>query len=132
MSATFSGNASSVKLIKHKPTTNSIYKLDSHTKYYIAVSTDDNFMYSNSPLGWLKCNFQALEDLLPQNKQRGSNHVGKEIMLSVGGRRKTSTKVEIISVERATDQDFDILLLYQQDEVFVENSCVWLATCLVI
>ena len=37
----------------------------------------------------------------------------KEAMLNVGGRRKTHTKVEIISAEKATDQDLNIPLFYQ-------------------
>ena len=131
--ATLSGNAGSVRLMKHKPTSSILYELDSHTKYSIAVNTYDNFVYSKNPhLGWLKCNFQALEDLPPQKKQAASNSMGKESMLNLGGRRKTSTKVEIISVEKATYQDLNTPVLYQQDEIYIENSCVWLVTCLVI
>ena len=50
----------------------------------------------------------------------------------MGGRRKFTFKVEIISVAKGTDHNLTIPLLYQQDENSVENSCVWLATCLVI
>ena len=41
-------------------------------------------------------------------------------------------KVKIISAAKETDHDVNIPLSYQQDENSVENSCVWLATCLVI
>ena len=132
-SVILSGNAGSVRLMKHKTTTSILYDFDSHTNYSIAVNTYDNLMYSKNPhFGWLKYNFHVLEDLPPQKKQAARDNVGKEVMLNVGGRRKTCTKVEIISAEKATDQNLNIPLSYQQDEVSVENSCVWLATYLVI
>ena len=128
----FTGNATSVRLMKNNPSTSLLYELDSHTKYSIAVNIEDNLMYLNNPhFGWLKCNFQVLEDLPSQKKQSARDNVGKEVMLIVGGRKKTF-KVEIISATKETDHVLTITLSYQQDENSVENSCVWLATCLVI
>ena len=37
-----------------------------------------------------------------------------------------------MSAEKVTDQDLNIPLACHQDEISVENSCVWLATCMVI
>ena len=49
-----SGNTGSIRLMKHKNTTSILYKLDSHTKYSIAVNTADSLIYSkNSHFGWL-------------------------------------------------------------------------------
>ena len=113
----FSGNAASVRLMKHNSTTSILYELDSYTKYPIVANPEDNLMYSNNPhFSWLKCNFQALEDLPSKKKQAARDNMRKEVMLNMGGRRKASFKVEIISVAKGTDHDFTILLLYQQDE----------------
>ena len=88
-SITFNGNATSVRFTKENPSTSLLYELDSHTKYSIAVKIEDNLMYSKNPdFGWLKCNFQTLEDLLSK-KQAARDNMGKEVMLNVGGRRKT-------------------------------------------
>ena len=71
-----------------------------------------------------------MEDLPSQKKQLVRYNVGKEVMLNVGGRK--NLKVEIISAAKGTNHDLTIPLSYQQDENSVENSCVWLATCLLI
>ena len=55
----------------------------------------------------MKCNFQVLEDFTPQKKQAARDHVGKEFMLNVGGRRKSSFKIEILSAEKVIDQDLN-------------------------
>ena len=41
-SITFTGNATSVRLMKDNPTTSLLYELDSHTKYSIVVNMEDN------------------------------------------------------------------------------------------
>ena len=88
-SITFTGNATSVRLMNDAPSTSLLYELNRHTKYSIAVNIEDNFMSSKNPhVGWLKCNFQALEYLPSQKKQAARDNVGKEVMLNVGGRRK--------------------------------------------
>ena len=84
----FTGNATSVRLMKDNPSTSLLNKLDSHTNYSIAVNIEDNFMYSKDPyIGWLKCNFQSLEDLLFKKKHAVRENMGKEVILNVGGRR---------------------------------------------
>ena len=127
LSATLFGNAGSVSIIKHKPTTSILYELDSHNKYSIAVNIEGNFMFSKNPyFDWSRCTFQALEDLPSQKKQAARDNMRKEVMLNMGGRRKASFKVEIISVAKGTDHDFTILLLYQQDETMFGQLLVWL------
>ena len=87
-------------------------------------------MYSNNPrFGWLKCTFQALEDRLSKKKQEARENMGKDVTLNVGDRR--FFQVEIISVGKGSDHDLNTPLSYQKYENSVENSCVWLATCLV-
>lgn len=45
----------------------------------------------------------------------------------------TGTTVEESNiVPERNDEDLTIPTLYQQESVSVENSCVWLATCLVV
>ena len=125
LSKTLSGNAGSVSLMKYKPTTSILYELDSHTKYSTTVNAADNLMYLKNPhFGWLGCHWMVLEDLPPQKKQAARDNVGKELTLTVGVSRNTSTKVKIISAEKATDQNLNITLSYQQDEGSVNNSCV--------
>ena len=53
-------------------------------------------MYSNNPhFNWMKCNFQALEDLPSQKKKTARDNVGKEVMLNVGGRRNHLLKLKL-------------------------------------
>lgn len=53
-------------------------------------------------------------------------------MFNVFGCCKTSTIDQGIIETKCNNEDLFIFLTYQQDNVHVENYCVWLATCRIV
>lgn len=114
---------------------NFIYELDSYTKYSIGVKKVDNMMYAKNPkCGWLRY-FMADNKGLPPTPTKliSAKNVGKEVILNVGGYCDANSTTNQDNVLPMTNEgDLRIQRIYQQDKLSVDNSCVRLATCLIV
>ena len=77
------------------------------------------------------CNVAQTQGLPPRKVKYACQYIGKEVLIDGGGNRnKTTPEVNIID-----DKNTMLEVIpreYQQGHELVQNSCVWLAACLVV
>ena len=128
---TMKTNAVSIRNYVGKLNDSALYEIDSNMKYSLTCDKD-KVLYAKHPhYGWQVCTVAQTQCLPPLKVLYAREFVGKEVLLNLGGNREAQIDQDVpcndntILAEKIPSE-------YQQENASVKNSCVWLATCLVV
>lgn len=130
-STTMFTHSASIRVNNNYETKCAVYECDNLTKYKIAMNTKDSVLYVfSSQYGWQICDQHCLRQLPLTKVSLARKHPGKEIIINkeIGHRDCQFNEISIFdSMETESVPE-----RYCQHQLVVENSCVWLAACLVL
>ena len=109
-----------------------LYDIDNHTKFSVAVNSEDKLVYAKNPhFGWHVLSNEIIKQLPKTKIDYATKHHDKEIVLNEAGGRYESQKKVLTDVNSELNLN-PVEYLQSSYKDRVENSCVWLSTCLLI